>query len=72
MKVKEAASIFGDVSACPPSARQSAPRARFEFELQDHLSRSDAEKTSRASRRYAELFAYGDKTRTFSMARATK
>ncbi len=47
-----------------------APRERFEFELQDHLNRSDAEKTMRAAigwGRYAELFAYDDKTRTFSI-----
>ena len=47
-----------------------APRERFEFELQDHLNCSDAEKTLRAAigwGRYAELFAYDDKTRTFSI-----
>jgi hypothetical protein len=36
-----------------------APRARFEFELEDHLNRNDAEKTLHAPiawGRYAELF----------------
>ena len=49
-------------------AGHDAPRERFEFELQDHLNQSDAEKTLRATigwGRYAELFAYDDKTRTF-------
>jgi len=48
----------------------SAPRARFDFELQDHLNRSDAEKTLQAAidwGRYAELFSYDDETRTFSL-----
>jgi len=47
-----------------------APRERFEFELQDHLNRADAEKTLRAAigwGRYAELFTYDDRTRTFSL-----
>jgi NitT/TauT family transport system ATP-binding protein len=52
-----------------------APRERFEFELQDHLNQNDAEKTLRAVigwGRYAELFAYDDRTRTFSLVRATE
>jgi NitT/TauT family transport system ATP-binding protein len=47
-----------------------APRARFEFELEDHLNRSDAEKTLRTAidwGRYAELFSYDDETRTFGL-----
>ena len=50
-----------------------APRARFEFELQDHLSRSDAEKTLRTAiswGRYAELFTYDDRTWTFGLDHA--
>jgi len=45
-----------------------APRKRFELELQDHLHRNDAEKTLRTAidwGRYAELFTYDDRTRTF-------
>jgi len=45
------------------------PRVRFESELEDHLTRSDAEKTLRAVigwGRYAELFSYDDKKRSFS------
>ena len=48
-----------------------APRARFEFELQDHLHRGDAEATLRAVigwGRYAELFTYDDRTRRFALA----
>jgi NitT/TauT family transport system ATP-binding protein len=47
-----------------------APRERFELELEDHLSQSDAETTLRAIigwGRYAELFVYDDKTRRFSV-----
>lgn len=47
-----------------------APRARFEFELEDHLNRNDAEETLRAAiawGRYAELFIYDDKTRMFGL-----
>jgi len=47
-----------------------APRARFEFELQDHLNPSDAENTLRTVidwGRYAELFDYDDQTRTFGL-----
>ena len=46
-----------------------APRQRFELELQDHLHRDDAQKTLRTLigwGRYAEIFAYDDRTRTFS------
>ena len=45
-----------------------APRVRFESELEDHLSSSDAEQTLRTVigwGRYAELFTYDDTTRTF-------
>jgi len=45
-----------------------APRERFELELQDHLNRNEAEKTLRTAidwGRYAELFSYDDRTRTF-------
>jgi NitT/TauT family transport system ATP-binding protein len=46
-----------------------APRARFEVELEDHLTHRDAERTLRIATawgRYAELFGYDDKARTFS------
>nr|WP_244106530.1 nitrate/sulfonate/bicarbonate ABC transporter ATP-binding protein [Paraburkholderia phenazinium] len=45
-----------------------APRERFELELQDHLNGKDAENTLRTAidwGRYAELFTYDDRTRTF-------
>ena len=48
---------------------RAAPRARFKVELEDHLSRHDAERTLRAATawgRYAELFGYDDRTRAFS------
>jgi len=48
---------------------RTAPRARFEVELEDHLTRGGAEKTLRAVTawgRYAELFAYDDKTQSFA------
>jgi NitT/TauT family transport system ATP-binding protein len=51
----------------------AAPRARFEFELEDHLNASDAEKTLRIAigwGRYAELFAYDDATRGFRLVDA--
>jgi len=51
-----------------------APRARFEFELQDHLNPKDAEKTLRVAiswGRYAELFAYDDATRSFRLLTAS-
>ncbi len=47
-----------------------APRERFEFELQDHLNQNDADSTLRAVigwGRYAELFKYDDRTRTFGL-----
>jgi NitT/TauT family transport system ATP-binding protein len=47
-----------------------APRARFEFELQDHLNQGDADNTLQAIiewGRYAELFSYDDRTRTFGL-----
>jgi NitT/TauT family transport system ATP-binding protein len=47
-----------------------APRMRFETELEDHLNRHDAERTLRAVTawgRFAELFAYDDKSRAFSL-----
>jgi NitT/TauT family transport system ATP-binding protein len=55
------------------SERESrrAPRARFETELEDHLTRREAETTLRAVTswgRYAELFAYDDRRRLFSEA----
>lgn len=45
-----------------------APRLRFEVELEDRLTRREAERTLRAVTgwgRYAELFGYDDKTRRF-------
>jgi len=47
-----------------------AQRARFDYELQDHLHRTEADKTLRAVigwGRYAELFAYDDRRRMFSL-----
>ena len=46
-----------------------APRMRFQIELEDHLTGPDAQGTLHsviAWGRYAELFAYDDKTRMFS------
>lgn len=46
-----------------------APRERFKYELQDHLSAMDAEKTLRTMTdwgRYAALFSYDDRTREFA------
>ena len=48
-----------------------APRERFDFELQDHLSRGDADRTLQTANdwaRFAELFTYDDRTRTFGVA----
>jgi len=48
-----------------------APRVRFEIELEDHLTRRDAKNTLRVATawgRYAELFAYDDKTGMLSTA----
>jgi len=50
-----------------------APRLRFQIELEDHLTRHDAESTLRAATawgRYAELFVYDDKARMFSVSLA--
>jgi NitT/TauT family transport system ATP-binding protein len=47
-----------------------APRSRFDIELGDHLTHRDAERTLNAAiawGRYAELFAYEDKKRIFSL-----
>jgi NitT/TauT family transport system ATP-binding protein len=49
-------------------ADHKAPRARFEVELEDHLTRQESEQTLRAVTgwgRYAELFGYDDKSRHF-------
>jgi NitT/TauT family transport system ATP-binding protein len=46
-----------------------APRQRFELELQDHLHPDDAQKSLRTLidwGRYAEIFTYDDRARTFS------
>jgi NitT/TauT family transport system ATP-binding protein len=48
--------------------RHRAPRVRFEAELEDHLTRRDAERTLMTVigwGRYAELFTYDDKARSF-------
>ncbi len=48
----------------------TAPRARFEYELEDHMTRKHAEKTLQAIidwGRFAELFDYDDKTRRFRL-----
>jgi len=50
----------------------TAPRARFDFELQDHLSKDDARRTLNTAigwARYAELFSYDDRARQFTLAR---
>lgn len=47
-----------------------APRARFEFELEDHLNTADAERALRVAigwGRYAEAFTYDDSTRSFAL-----
>jgi hypothetical protein len=52
-----------------------APRVRFETELEDHLNRHDAERTLRTATawgRYAELFGYDDKTRSFTAMTETE
>jgi NitT/TauT family transport system ATP-binding protein len=46
----------------------AAPRKRFELELEDHMQRGDVEQTLRAVigwGRYAEIFAYDDRKRSF-------
>ena len=51
-----------------------APRSRFADELEDHMSEEDAEATLRALiswSRYAELFAYDDHTRRFTLENPT-
>ena len=48
----------------------AAPRERFEYELEDHLPPPETEKTMRTAidwARYAELFTYDDRTRSFSL-----
>jgi NitT/TauT family transport system ATP-binding protein len=52
-------------------AFEPAPRARFEYELQDHLSEADAESTLRGVTgwdRHAELFAYDDQSRSLRLS----
>lgn len=52
----------------------SAPRMRFQVELEDHLTGPDAQGTLRSATawgRYAELFSYDDKTQMFSAITAT-
>jgi NitT/TauT family transport system ATP-binding protein len=52
-----------------------APRVRFEIELEDHLTRHDAKRTLRVATawgRYAELFAYDDKTGMLSTTPSTE
>jgi NitT/TauT family transport system ATP-binding protein len=49
-------------------AEHSAPRLRFEMELEDHLSCAEAEKTLRSVidwGRYAEIFGYDDRRKKF-------
>ena len=51
-------------------ASHHAPMSRFGDELEDHMSEDAAEQTLRAVigwGRYGELFAYDDKTRTFTL-----
>jgi NitT/TauT family transport system ATP-binding protein len=55
------------------SEGHQAPRARFEFELQDQLNPQDVYRTLLTLigwGRYAELFSYDDLTRTFGLQRA--
>lgn len=50
-------------------ADHRAPRKRFEYELQDHLTRADAQETMRVMigwGRYARLFDYDDRRRIFT------
>lgn len=47
-----------------------APRARFEFELEDHLPEREANATLRTAigwGRYAELYGYDDRTQMFNL-----
>lgn len=51
-----------------------APRARFEFELQDHLTQRDAASTLQAVigwGQYGEVFVYDDRTRTLRLKHST-
>src|SRR5262249_51419807 len=51
-----------------------APRSRFADELEDHMSEEDADLTLRALiswGRYAELFAYDDHARRFTLENPT-
>ena len=51
-------------------ASHVAPRSRFSGELEDHMSLEDAESTLRAVTgwaRYAELFAYDDRAKRFTL-----
>ena len=51
-------------------ASHRAPKSRFSDELEDHMSPDAAEQTLRAViswGRYAEVFAYDDRTETFSL-----
>jgi len=51
-------------------ASPHAPMSRFGDELEDHMSEDAAEQTLRAVirwGRYGELFAYDDKTQTFTL-----
>jgi hypothetical protein len=48
----------------------TAPRERFEYELQDHLNAEATERTLRTAigwGRYAELFQYDDRSRRFQL-----
>jgi len=52
----------------------SAPRVRFELELEDHLSETDAEMTLQTVigwGRYAEIFSYDDAERVFRIEHST-
>jgi NitT/TauT family transport system ATP-binding protein len=54
-------------------ADHRAPRARFEFELEDHLPEREADATLRTAigwGRYAELYGYDDRTQMFALDHA--
>jgi NitT/TauT family transport system ATP-binding protein len=56
------------MAAASSGLARSAPRIRFKFELEDHLSSNDAERTLQTIirwGRYAEGFTYDDETRSF-------
>ena len=66
--------VIGWISGSPNrqlySSSHGAPAARFEIELEDHLTAADAGRTLRAATawgRYAELFTYDDKMRMYSI-----